>query len=346
MDLQSFVPKKILVCQLRQIGDVVLATPLPELLKKRYPAAEVHMLTEKKCTPVLENNPYIDRIWPIDKKALSTLRREIAYYREVAAQGFDLVVDLQQTPRCRWVVFFSKAPVRLTRTPPWYTRPLYTHWTEPKKAYASAMKSAILAPLGIVWRGERPLIALTDAEKADAAAYLASLGLLPEHTLVAIDPTHRRETRRWPTRHYARLMEEAAAKRPDLRFQILFGPGEEDVVEEIAALSRSVDHLLPQGRLLSLREMAACVSRAAMLVGNCSAPRHIAVAVGVPTLTIQGATSSGWVFPAPEHGCVSLGLSCQPCNKNTCDKGAACLDGLAPEAVLPLFLERISNVTV
>ncbi len=111
MDLKTFVPRKILICQLRQIGDVILMTPLPELLKKRFPDSEIHVLTEKKCVPVLEHNPHIDRIWPIDKDKLSSLWKEVVYYRLVAAQNFDLVVDLQQMPRCRWVVFFSKAPV-------------------------------------------------------------------------------------------------------------------------------------------------------------------------------------------------------------------------------------------
>lgn len=345
MEPHTFSPRKILICQLRQIGDVVLMTPLPELLKKRFPTAQVHVLTEKKCVPVLENNPFIDRVWPIDKKALSTLWREVRYYREVAAQGFDLVVDLQQTPRCRWVVFFSKAPVRLTRTPPWYTRWLYTHWTEPEKAYASAMKAAVLAPLGIAWRGERPCIALTGAERAAAAAYLEELGLRPGQTLVTVDPTHRRDTRRWPAKHYAALLEAAAKERPGLRFQILFGPGEESVVDEIAAHSAVTDHLLPAGRLLSLREMAACIAQSCMLIGNCSAPRHMAVAVGTPTLTIQGATSSGWVFPAPEHGYVSLGLECQPCNKNACDKGIPCMTDLTPDKVLPCFLQRLDGIT-
>ena len=47
VDLATFSPKRILVCQLRQIGDVVLATPSIELLKRRYPDAEIHLLTEK-----------------------------------------------------------------------------------------------------------------------------------------------------------------------------------------------------------------------------------------------------------------------------------------------------------
>ncbi len=340
-NLSTFVPRKILICQLRQIGDVVLMTPLPELLRKRFPEAEIHVLTEKKCLPVLEGNPYIARVWPIDKKALPTLWHEVRYYWHVARQGFDLVVDLQQTPRCRWVVAFSRAEVRLAHTAPWYTRWLYTHEASIAPGYASARKASVLAPLGITWNDERPLIALRDEEKTAATAYLAELGLQPGQKLVSVDATHRRDTRRWPAPHYARLLELAARNDLSLRFQLLFGPGEEDVAQEIINLSASTAHILPLGRLLSLREMAACIAASSLLLGNCSAPRHMAVAVGTPTLTIQGATSSGWVFPAPEHGCVSLGLPCQPCNKNTCDIGIRCLHELTPEMVLPELLRRL-----
>ena len=127
VDLATFSPQRILVCQLRQIGDVVLATPSIELLKRRYPDAEIHLLTEKKCAPLLEHNPHLGKVWELDKKLLSSLPQEIAWYWHVARTGYDLVVDFQQLPRCRWVVAFSGAPVRLSYTPPWYTRLLYTH---------------------------------------------------------------------------------------------------------------------------------------------------------------------------------------------------------------------------
>jgi len=203
------------------------------------------------------------------------------------------------------------------------------------------MKAALLSPLGIAWQGERPRLQLTGEETQWAAGYLDSLGLSPDETLVVVDSTHRRITRQWPATHYAKLLELAAASRPGLRFQLLFGPGEEHVVEEIAAHSRDASHLLPVGRLLSLREMAACINAAVMLVGNCSAPRHMAVAVGTPTLTVQGATSSGWVFPSPDHGWVCKDMACRPCNKNFCDIGTPCLMDLTPEEVLPEFLRRL-----
>ena len=67
IDLSTLNPKRILVCQQRQIGDVLLASPVFEVLKKRFPQAELHLFTEKKCEPLLRHNPFIDAFHLIDK---------------------------------------------------------------------------------------------------------------------------------------------------------------------------------------------------------------------------------------------------------------------------------------
>ncbi len=340
---------KILVCQLRMIGDVLLATPAIRLLAERFPQAELHVLTERFCAPMLENNPHIARIWALDKKALRTLAHELAFSWKVARQGFDLVVDFQQLPRCRWVVAFSGARIRLSYTPPWYNRPLYTHWAAPLRGYAAMAKASVLRPLGIEWSGERPELFLTSEERQEAGQLLHGLGLRPGDALLSVDPTHRRQARAWPLEQWGALLALAGAARPHLKFLLLFGPGEEQAVERVREIALHAGLaperlLLPPG-LLTLRQMAACIGHAAMHAGNCSAPRHVAVAVGVPSFTVLGATSWAWSFPAPEHLHVAKELECQPCNKNTCPlyPEPRCLVELTPEDVLPRLLEHLER---
>lgn len=338
-DLATFSPRRILVCQLRQIGDVVLTTPALELLRRRYPDAELHMLTEKKCAPLLERNPYLDHVWALDKKKLSSLFRELSWYWHVARTGFDLVVDFQQLPRCRWVVAFSGAPVRLSYTPPWYTRLLYTHSADMIDGYSAMSKASVLRPLGIVWNGERPRIWLSDEEHASARDLLARCGLTADMRLITIDPTHRQPTRRWPLAHYAGLISDLSSRDPSLRFLPLWGPGEEAEITALKAGCPEGSLLLPD-RMLSLREMAACIAEAALHIGNCSAPRHIAVAVGTPSLTVLGSTGPSWTFPSPEHSHIALNLPCQPCNRNHCPD-IRCLNELAPSPVADRAMEML-----
>lgn len=342
MDIAALSPRKILLCQLNQIGDVLLMTPSLELLARRFPDAEIHVVTEKKCVPMLEGNPHVARIWPIDKKVLRSLASELAYYWSIAREKYDLIVDFQQTPRCRWIVGFSRSAVRLTRTPPWYTRWLYSHWSEPERGYAAAMKASVLRPLGITWNGEKPRLYLSDAERNWGVEYLRELGLEEGRKLVTVDGTHRRATRCWPAASYARLMDMASEADSDLRFLMLYGPGEKEVVDEIVSLTRNKNALLVPDKVCTLREMASCIARADLHFGNCSAPRHIAVALDTPTLTVLGATSSGWTFPSPEHSHVMLGLPCQPCNSNSCTT-IECLTNLTPDMVLPQFLRQLGK---
>ncbi len=337
---------KILVCQQRQIGDVLLATPAVHMLRKAQPQAELHFLTEKKCAPVLQYNPDINVVWEIDKKQLTNLGKELAFYHRVARQGFDLVVDFQQLPRLQWVVLFSRASVRLSYNPPWQRRFLYTHWTDMQPGYAAQTKASILRPLGIEWNGEKPRINLSEDEQRQAAQWLREQGLRESEQLITVDPSHRRITRLWPAEYFARLIDLAAERDASLRFLLLFGPGEESAVREVAGLVRRKEALLPIGRMLSLREMAAVLGLARLHVGNCSSPAHFAVAVDTPTLVVRGSTGDEWRYPSPKHRSLRLGLPCQPCNKSPCPLDTRqCLVEFTAERVSTSLFEMLAAET-
>lgn len=348
--LAELNPRRILCCQLRQIGDVLMLTPSLSLLKKRFPNAAIDVFTESKCAPVLENNPHVHHVWALDREMglLDSLR----YYRHVGCGGgmgrYDLAIDFQQLPRIRWVFAFSDAPVKLSFPPPWYNRPFYTHWAPISGPYAAKCKAGVLTnAFGLPWENEPPRVYLSRAEKEQAATELAAWGLSQGQTLVTVDATHRRSTRQWPARHYAQLLSLAARQRPDLCFLLLYGPGELDVVN--AVRSQALEAGLPPRqlilppRLTSLREMAAMQAQAALHLGNCSSPRHFAVAVGTKSLTVRGSTSSAWTFPGPGHEDIALGLPCQPCSEGACPLKLKCLTDLKPQAVLPRLLDMLQE---
>ncbi len=335
--------RKILVCQLRQLGDVLLATPSVELLAKRFPNAEIHFFTEKKCAPLLRGNPHITKIWELDKKALPTLFHEICFYRKITAEGFDLVVDFQQLPRCRWVVLFSNAPIRLSHPPRWYQRLLYTHYIQPEGGYAAHYKIGLLAPLGITGDGtEYPRLYLAKDERRQAAEIIH--GFMPEGArFISVDPSHQYSGRRWPARHFAKLMDMLAETDPLLHFVLTCGPGDERYVSDLRDLCAHSErvHISP---VVSLRVAAAIIGMAAMHIGVCSAPRHMAVAMDTPSFVVLGAGGPGWTHPAPEHTHVFLDIHCRPCRQNTCRFGhLRCLNELLPEDVFPAALKHLQT---
>lgn len=338
-DLTTIHPKRILVCQLRQIGDVLLSTPSIRLLSERFPNASIDVLTEKKCLAVLETNPRISKVWTIDKKALRNPIKALKYYAKVGRHDYDLIIDFQQLPRCKWVVRFSNAPVKLTYTPPWYNRWMYTHWVDLVMCYAAQCKASVLRALGIEWDGKRPELWLTEKERTFAEDFIKNNNLL-EHPFITIDPSHRRETRRWPARHFAQLFQLIKQEHPALKAVVLYGPGEKPIAESV--VDQAGEGSIITSSMLSLREMAAVQERAVMHLGNCSAPRHFAVAVDTPSLTIQGATGTGWGFPSEEHVSATHKLPCWPCNSNSCkyDK-KKCLENYSAQDALPEALRLL-----
>lgn len=316
-----------LVIQLRQIGDVVLTTPIPHILKEERPGCRVTFLTEAPSHRLLEGNPHIDRVLLSDRKG--GWRKTLALGRELRRERFDAVLDFMGNPRSAILSFLSSTPVRVSY-PVKGRGILYTHRIRPRDGYAVDYKRDLLGALGIRSAWNRPEIFLSPGEREKARSLREVLLEDGPGRLVTVDPTHRRDTRRWPGAHYGALCA-ALPARLGARAAVLWGPGEEEDAEAVVAASGGAAVKVPA---TTLREMAALIGEADLHVGNCSAPRHVAVAVGTPTFTVLGSTSGGWRYPGPEHVDVALGLPCQPCNSAQCSRDRACLRDLSPEQVL------------
>jgi ADP-heptose:LPS heptosyltransferase len=84
--------KKILIIRFSSIGDIVLASPVVRCLKQQLPNIELHFVSKKKFSDVLENNQHIDKLH-FFKDHISEL------YGALKAEKFDLVIDLHNNLR-------------------------------------------------------------------------------------------------------------------------------------------------------------------------------------------------------------------------------------------------------
>jgi ADP-heptose:LPS heptosyltransferase len=95
---------KILVIRLSSIGDIVLTTPVIRAIKEQLQDVELHFLTKKANELVVASNPHIDKIHFYTPDNLSALMKELK------AEQFQVVVDLQKSHRSRQVVRRLKVP--------------------------------------------------------------------------------------------------------------------------------------------------------------------------------------------------------------------------------------------
>src|ERR1700754_3893748 len=83
---------KFLIIRFSSIGDIVLTTPVVRCLKKQVATAEVHYLTKSSFRPILEANPYIDKIHYLKDDLEEVIR-------ELQKEDFDYVIDLHHNLR-------------------------------------------------------------------------------------------------------------------------------------------------------------------------------------------------------------------------------------------------------
>ena len=65
---------KILVIRFSSIGDIVLTSPVYRILQEQLPhGAEVHLLTQRRFAFVQEANPFVNKIWAVEKSGMEVL---------------------------------------------------------------------------------------------------------------------------------------------------------------------------------------------------------------------------------------------------------------------------------
>jgi len=322
-------PRSILVIQLRRIGDVILTTPAVAALKRRHPDAAIDFLAEEPGSQALRGNPHIRRILVYGAGPGQAL----AWLWRVRRSRYDWVIDYLGNPRSALLAAASSAAVRagwVHVAHRWaYNLPL----RQPDPAqYAGREKMLALRALGV------------EADDADfmPRVYLTD-GTAPQpENLVGLAPASRQETRRWPAASFAKLGR-LLRERYGCGILVFWGPGERGLAEGVAAgigpgarISEPTPDLAAAARLLA---------RCRLLVANCNGPKHLAVALGVSTVTVHGSSDpASWTPPHPDHAAVRLAeLPCIGCRLNRCPRHRECLEFLTAERVFTaasVILER------
>lgn len=97
--------KKILIIRFSSIGDIVLTSPVVRCIKKQMPETEIHYLTKKSFSILVESNPYIDKIHLLDDNLSKTLK-------DLESENFDFIIDLHNNIRTFKIKWHLEKPVR------------------------------------------------------------------------------------------------------------------------------------------------------------------------------------------------------------------------------------------
>ena len=343
--------RRVLVTKLRHHGDVLLTSPVFNVLARALPSAEIDALVYRDTAPMLERHPHIAQLHAIDQNwkrlgVVMQLREEWALLRRLSARRYDLLIHLTDHPRGltlarllspRWSVThgFGKRSA-------WW-RPRYTHlYSQPMTTPRHTVESNLdaLRRIGIFPVHADKKVVLVPGCDADekAQSLLQGYGLAP-HGFVHVHPGSRWRFKCWPAERTAALMDRIVDS--DLDVVLSGAPNEREralvatILGAVKPATRS--RIVDLSEQLTLSELAAVIGQARAFVGVDSAPMHIAAAMDTPTVALFGPSAEMRWGPwgVASRVVTSATHPCRPCNLDGCggSKVSDCLTTLSVERV-------------
>lgn len=306
------------------IGDAVLLAPAIHSLKKNYPMIHISVLAEKRNAGVYSLIPGVDKLLCYDRpqELLQALRC-----------NYDVVIDTEQWHRLSAVVArLIAAPVKIgfdtnERLRMFTHRIPYSH-----DDYESTSFAHLLVPLGIGHEGVEmadPFLSVPHSASITAAALLEPLHDQP---FVTVFPGASITERRWGAERFRRVAELLST----FGFRTVVVGGKEDLQQgdEIVGGGSGLN----LAGLTTLAETAAVIQRSSLLLSGDSGVLHVAVGLGVPTVSLFGpGRSNKWAPQGSKHVVINKELSCSPCttfgNTPTCPIYARCMREITVDEV-------------
>ena len=276
--------QRILLVRLGSLGDVIHALPAASALRDASPEARIDWLIEPKWRRLLEGNPDLSEIIPLEKKSAAGL---ISTIRKLRAARYTCAIDFQGLYKSALPAFASGAPRRIG-FPSTYAREgfasmFYTDKINPRGAHKVDHNLTLAAAAGA--RTSTPRFPLTPHPEDEKQVTQE----LARHNLAdffVLNPGGGWRSKCWPPERYGELHHRLAAQH-GWRGIITFGPGEERLAQELVS---AAGNPAPLALPLGLGPLMALLRRAKFVVSADTGPLHLASALGAPVVGLYGPT--------------------------------------------------------
>ncbi len=272
---------RILVIRTDRIGDVVLSLPIITALRKKYPQVHITLLVQPDVSPIVEDLTDLNGILEDEGDGIRSFFRLVQNIRK---EAFDAALLLHPTLRLAFAIALAGVPVRVGTGYRAYSflfnRRVYQHRKDSRyheAEYNLRLVGEVGADTSRVEFGFRVLPSAI--QRVDQ--YLKEMNIIRENPLVVLHPGSRGSALDWPATRFVQLAERFV---DELDAQVILTGGESE--QEIAGdiFNKSSREIYSLAGRLNLKELAALLKRADLVVANSTGPLHIAVAVGTKVI--------------------------------------------------------------
>ena len=319
--------KRIAVVRLSAVGDVLHCTPVVRAIKKADPSCHITWIVGSVSADVLAGNPYIDEVYIWSREHWEKLLRQhrfseaLDYWRQLrddlCQRSFDIALDIHGIFISGLVMLATGAKRKIGML---NTRELnHLFVTEratrlPEGPHMIQRYLSILSALDIPSDGYAMDLVPTSEAIEFADTFLRQAGYDPSKPLVAFSPRTTWTTKNWPPEYFAAVAAELSG---EVQLLLCGSPGDRTVADEI--ISQAQKPFINAVGQTRLHELTALLSRCDTLLTGDTGPLHMAVALGVPTVSIFGPTNPTVYGPLPPgHIVLQSMLACRPCHKQKC----------------------------
>jgi lipopolysaccharide heptosyltransferase II len=346
---QTLSLNRILVIRTDRIGDVILSLPTVTALRRRFPRAIISMLVHPQIRPLLLEFPDATRILT-DDGAGHGFPGFVRLIRDLRKHRFQTALCLHPTLRLAAALWFARIPLRVGSGYRFYSfffnRPVFEHRKESTK-HEAEYNLSLAAELGADIR-DIPLHLPVDpdAEKR-IRQRLREMGISGDRPVVVLHPGSRGSAMDWPAERFSQLADRLAET---YRARIIMTGSQEEKnwVRRLAGYAGTPVYSLAGE--LDLKELAALLRQASLVVANSTGPLHIAVAVGTPVIGLYPpfrTTGPGrWGPYRRERSTLTpADFDCGRCKPSRCAAGN-CMELITVEQVWELADDKLRSWSV
>lgn len=307
------------------IGDAVLLAPAIHALKKSHPTLHLTVLAEQRNAAVFSLIQAVDTLLCYDRpgELLQTLRN-----------SYDAVIDTEQWHRLSALVArMVPAAVRIGFATNERRRMFHHSLPYCHDDYEAVSFAHLLAPLGIDVYDvgmDAPFLSITEQSNGAAVELLQSLR---GQQFVALFPGASIPERRWSTERFRSVAEAIS----EMGAGVVVVGGKDDRLLGERITSGGVGLNLAGQTTLAVS--AAVLHQSRLLLSGDTGILHIAVGLGVPTISLFGpGRAKKWAPRGKQHIVINKGLSCSPCTTfgttPPCPDNCRCMNSITVDEVI------------
>jgi len=326
--------ERILVMKYFGMGSLILASPMVRALRKRYPDAQIDLLTIEQNRSVAQILPIFDHVYVVDTRSLSSVTVSMARaLRQVRRNRYDAVIDAEFFSRLSSLVaYLSRARYSVGFYLPEIWRGNFlTH-----QVHFNSYRHAILAFMALAKSiGANTddfsveAVTIPDAVDGSVRASLQEMGVHPGQPLVCVNVNTGplSPERRWPEEHFTSLIRMILWEYRRAAVMLVGAGADVPVVTHMHNLFGNDERkrVFNVAGKFNLLEFAALLKLSDVFITNDSGPLHLAESLRRPTVSFFGPETPVLYGPTGEKQVVFYkGIYCSPCLNIQNQKEAPC----------------------